>query len=133
MLGVLVVTILISSLFNTFGAILGNPIGKAVQSTGWFDFDSYNATKKYCVDITEKAKQGECHDFFTREDKIENLVDILNLREKSNPCIVGSPGVGKKALVEGLAYRIANGLVDSSMTDKRILKIDVDRSEENTS
>ena len=127
MLSILIVTILISSFLSTLGVIFGHPVGKAVRSTGWFDFDSYNAIDKYCTDVTEKAKRGDCHDFFTKDAKVNNLVDILSFGERSNPCIVGSPGVGKNALVEGLAYRIENGTANKSMQGKRILKVDTNK------
>lgn len=125
MLGTVVGIVFLSAFLNTVGRIVAHPIYDYIQASGWLDPDSYFIMSEYCEDITEKARKGHCHDFFTRDDKIESLVDILNLHEKSNPCIVGNPGVGKTALVEGLAYRIVNGNIDEKLKNKKILKINI--------
>ncbi|MDO4199707.1 MAG: AAA family ATPase, partial [Clostridia bacterium] len=94
-------------------------------ASGFFDVDRYFVMSEYCENMTEKAKNGEYHDFFMRDDKIETLTDILSLGAKSNPCIVGNRGVGKTALVEGLAYRIANGHAPEKIKNKKLYKINI--------
>lgn len=125
MLGTLVLTILLSAVVNTVGFISARPVYELIAASGFFDVDRYFVMSEYCEDMTGKAKKGEYHDFFTRDDRIEELTDILSLSAKSNPCIVGSRGVGKKALVEGLAYRMANGNTPEKLKNKKLFKINI--------
>lgn len=125
MLGALVLTALISSFINALGFIAAKPIYEIVADSIFFDIEKHLGMCDCCEDMTEKARNGEYHDFFMRDDKIEKLTDILSLGAKGNPCIVGSRGVGKTALVEGLAYRIAHGNVPENMKNKKIFKINL--------
>ncbi|MDD3302541.1 MAG: ATP-dependent Clp protease ATP-binding subunit [Candidatus Gracilibacteria bacterium] len=79
----------------------------------------------FSTDITAEARNGKLDKVIGREDEIERLIAILNRKTKNNPCLVGDPGVGKTAIVEGLASRITNGNVPFSMKDKKILALDM--------
>ena len=79
----------------------------------------------YCTDLTMKARNGELDAIIGREREIERVVQILSRRTKNNPCLVGEPGVGKTAVIEGLAQQIAAGVVPDSMKEKRILTMDL--------
>ncbi len=125
MVGILILTILFSTILNTISSMTAKPLYEVIAASGFFDADRYFVMSEYCENMTEKARSGEYHDFFTRDDKIENLTDILLLSEKSNPCIVGGKGVGKTALVEGLAYRIAHDNVSENMKNKKIFKVNI--------
>ena len=67
--------------------------------------------ENYCISLTQKAKEGKLDPVIGREEEIERVVQILNRRQKNNPCLIGEPGVGKTAIAEGLAQRIAAGQV----------------------
>lgn len=77
------------------------------------------------VDITEEARDGKIDPIIGRDTEIERLISVLNRKTKNNPCLVGEPGVGKTAVVEGLARRIAHGDVPLAMRDKKIITIDL--------
>ncbi len=80
---------------------------------------------QYSRDLVEYAKEGKLDPVFDREDEIESVIEILSRRMKNNPCMIGEPGVGKTAIAEGLALRIAANEVPESMADKRILSLDL--------
>lgn len=80
---------------------------------------------KYGRDVTEKARQGGYDPMVGREDVVERLVQVLSRRTKNNPVLVGEPGVGKTAVVEGLAQRIAEGHIPSNLKEKRIIAMDL--------
>ncbi len=80
---------------------------------------------QYSRDLVEYAKEGKLDPVFDREDEIESVIEILSRRMKNNPCMVGEPGVGKTAIAEGLALRIAAKEVPERMADKRILSLDL--------
>ena len=80
---------------------------------------------QYARDLTQYAKDGKLDPVFNRDDEIESVIGILSRRMKNNPCLIGEPGVGKTAIVEGLASRIVDGAVPDTLEQKRILTLDL--------
>ncbi len=87
--------------------------------------DSYNALKKYAVNLNEKAKVGKLDPVIGRDEEIRRVLHILARRTKNNPILIGKPGVGKTAIIEGLANRIVNGDVPEDLQDKEIYALDM--------
>jgi ATP-dependent Clp protease ATP-binding subunit ClpB len=87
--------------------------------------DRYDALKKYARDLTEAAREGKLDPVIGRDEEIRRTVQVLSRRTKNNPVLIGEPGVGKTAIVEGLALRIANGDVPDGIKDRRLLALDL--------
>lgn len=85
--------------------------------------NAYDAMKKYARDLTEAAREGKLDPVIGRDEEIRRTVQILARRTKNNPALIGEPGVGKTAIAEGLALRIANGDVPDSLKDRRLMEI----------
>ena len=87
--------------------------------------DQVPALEKYGTDLTARARDGKIDPVIGRDEEIRRVIQVLSRRTKNNPVLIGEPGVGKTAIVEGLARRIANGDVPEGLKDKRLVSLDI--------
>ena len=112
-----------SKIITTMGY---DPNNKAYNDLNFQDTSSKTPTlDKYSRDLTAMAAEGELDPMIGREEELERVIQILSRRTKNNPCLVGDPGVGKTAIVEGLAQRMAEGSVPDTIAGKRLVSLDL--------
>ena len=113
---------------NLFGGSQGNTSEKTDASNTKSDKPKKKKrrfTEQYCNNLTQRAKEGKLDTVIGREKELDRMLQILSRRSKNNPCLIGEPGVGKTAIVEGLALKIVNGTAPARLLDKEILLLDL--------
>jgi ATP-dependent Clp protease ATP-binding subunit ClpB len=102
-----------------------NELRKGRKVTDQNAEDSYNALNKYAINLNERAENGKLDPIIGRDEEIRRVLHILSRRKKNNPILIGEPGVGKTAIVEGIAWRIVKGDVPENLLSKRIFTLDI--------
>ncbi len=119
----------VSQIYNEIAKVINEEENdKEIKKDGKIGRGSFlitNTLNQYGEDITLKAEEGKFDIIIGREDEIERIIQILSRRTKNNPCLIGEPGVGKTAIIEGLAEKIVSGEVPDILKDKRIVSIDI--------
>ena len=119
----------INKIYNEIAKVINeeetdNEKGKEINKIRG-SFTSTTTLNQFGEDITIQAKEGKFDNIIGREKEIERIIQVLSRRTKNNPCLIGEPGVGKTAIVEGLAEKIVNGEVPEALKEKRIVNIDI--------
>ncbi len=125
----------LNKLFGSMNPSANVPDEKATPSPSSNEKEKRNGREKkdnkrkflenYCISLTERAKSGKLDRIVGRTDEIERVIQILNRRQKNNPCLIGEPGVGKTAIAEGLALRMSEGSVPDKLLDKEVYLLDL--------
>ena len=119
----------LSRLFGGPGSTPNPPPAQGSGETRRTDAPPKAAKRKfldnYCIDLTARAREGKLDAMIGREEELERVIQILNRRQKNNPCLIGEPGVGKTAIAEGLAQRIADGRVPMKLREKEVFLLDL--------
>ena len=115
----------LQKLFKKYGIFANELQQKMTQANRKQDSSMQNILQLYCIDLIALAKMGQLDPVIGREKELKRVIQILCRRYKNNPLLLGDPGVGKTAIVEGLAFRIASGTAPETLSNKRLLSLDI--------